>query len=227
MLNAECRKWKSMYGAIWLMVMGVAGFLAVAADLSWKGQLYRWGNPIRYWFHEHSTPMGVMVCSAISGLGELVFLLPYGVVVGVLLWMKGRRREMVLWAAGLLGSAVINEVLKHIFRVPRPEGWTFYAFPLHAGYSFPSGHTMGVAIAAGMTVMVARRVGYLSRRGAEVAGMGAGVLTVIVGFSLMYVGVHTLVDVAGALGVSAGWLGVMAIGFGCRVPIDARAGKPF
>jgi len=196
-----------------MIVGGVAAFGAFAADLLCKGLIYRWGDSNRYYFHEHATQGGVLVCSGISALGEFAFLLPYGVVVGAFLFYRRERYATVLWSIALLGSAVLNEILKHLFKIPRPEQYTFYAFPAasEAGYSFPSGHTMGVAIVAGATVIFASHLGLVSRNQFRLAAAGAIFVSLLVAFSLLYIGVHTLIDVLAALAVSTAWLGVIRL----------------
>ncbi len=206
-LSPSIRLWPTVL----MIIGGVTAFGAFAADLLCKGLIYRWGDSIRYYFHEHATQAGVLVCSGISALGEFAFLLPYGVAVGAFLLYRRERYVTVLWSVALLGSAVLNETLKHLFKIPRPEQYTFYAFPAasEAGYSFPSGHTMGVAIVAGATVMFASHVGLISRNQFRLAAVGAIFMSLLVAFSLLYIGVHTLIDVLAALAASTAWLGVI------------------
>ena len=60
---------------------------------------------------------------------------------------------MAAWAVALW-TVVINQALKSAFAVPRPMCFTVFVFGEWPGYSFPSGHTMGVAIAAGTLAFI-------------------------------------------------------------------------
>jgi len=200
-------------GKLWpvllMLIGGTVGFVAVAADLLWHGQLYRWDDPVRIFLHEHSTPMGVIFFSSLSFLGEYQALLPFGLVGGGYLFLRGRYYPLGVWAFTLLGCAALNETLKKLFKVPRPDRYTYYAFPPHEGYSFPSGHTMGVAVMAGAIILFAAHLGLISRKQTFLAAAAAVVLSLAVAFALMYMGVHTLTDVLGGLAVSTAWVGVI------------------
>jgi membrane-associated phospholipid phosphatase len=194
-----------------MIVGGIGAFVAIALDLVYQGQIYRWDEPVAVYLHQHATPWGTFFFSGLSGLGELAVLFPYAFLIGGILIYRRRVQAAVLWAMSFIGCVVINEGLKQLFKVPRPTEFTFYAFGPHPGYSFPSGHTMGVAITAGVTVLFASRFQLLSRRETRLAIAAACALSISVAFALMYVGVHTLIDVLGGLAVSVGWVGVILL----------------
>lgn len=194
-----------------MIVGGVAGFIAVTADLLCKGQLQRWDWPIHVYFHEHASPALMWLFSAISGLGELYVILAVALAVGWKLWRFKRWRSLIVWAIALAGSGIINPVLKNIFRVPRPGEYLFWVFKENSGYSFPSGHTMAVSIAAGaLALVLARELKWPAARRWTAAAAVAGI-SLLEAFALLYVGVHYLTDVLGALAVSAAWLGAVRL----------------
>ena len=117
---------------------------------------------------------------------ELLFM---GIAM-LFLWCVDKRRGYYLLTVGFLGTQ-INQVLKVLFRVPRPwvKDPTFSivesARAEATGYSFPSGHTQ---VAVGTFGGIARTVSVKWIRYASIA------LCVLVPFSRMYLGVHTLLD---------------------------------
>lgn len=130
---------------------------------------------------------------AITTLGEETALL---VIALILFWCVDKRRGYYILSVGLLGT-IANQFMKLWFRIPRP--WVrdpdFTALEQAkegaGGFSFPSGHTQtAVGVLGGVAVTTRRRwLCALSVFGA-----------LLVGFSRMYLGVHTPADVAvGAL----------------------------
>ena len=125
---------------------------------------------------------------AITTLGEETALL---VVALIMFWCVDKRRGYYILSVGLLGT-LFNQFLKLLFRVPRPwvrdPNFTILeqAREGAGGFSFPSGHTQtAVGLFGGVAVTTRRR---------WLCGLTMA-LAVLVGFSRMYVGVHTPADV--------------------------------
>lgn len=137
---------------------------------------------------ELRTPFLTAVMSAVTYLGqEMVFL-----VLGmILLWCVNKKYGYRYLGMFMLGS-FLQQFLKAIFAIPRP--WvldpTFEpvesAVKEATGFSFPSGHTLTACVSLGGVAL------YLKKAWAFLA---AAVLTLLVAFSRMYLGVHTLLDV--------------------------------
>ncbi len=134
------------------------------------------------------TPVLTAVMSGITYLGqEMVFL-----VLGmILLWCVSKKYGYRYLGMFMLGS-FLQQFLKAVFAIPRP--WVLdpkfqpveSAVPEATGFSFPSGHTLTACVSLGGVAL------YLKKAWAFVA---AAVLTLLVAFSRMYLGVHTLLDV--------------------------------
>ncbi len=126
--------------------------------------------------------------SAITLLGDETFL----ILIGLLFfWCISKRQGYYLLTVGLAGT-VLNQFLKILFRIPRPwvrdpELLTVGdSIEAATGYSFPSGHTQS---ATGIFTGIARWNKGWGLRTVCIA------LCVLVGFSRMYLGVHTPADV--------------------------------
>lgn len=149
---------------------------------------------ILYAIKEMRTPFLDVLMSIITYLGDQTVLLGVGLFV---MWCVDKRWGYRLFYLGLLGAAV-NQLLKALFVVPRP--WVIDpAFEIvesaragATGYSFPSGHTQGAVMLLGaLAVWRKKRAYYIL----AVCGV------LLVGFSRMYLGVHTLTDVLVSIAV--------------------------
>lgn len=206
-----------------MVLAGVAFFALLAADVHAGGRLKQMDPEIARRVFQVVGPSGILIFSAISGMGELKIIAPLAVIVGI--WLIARKdwRGLAGWAAALLGSAVLCGTLKNIFLVPRPSHFTTYTFDQSPGYSFPSGHTMTVAIFAGALVMVIMHA-FALRRATRfwMCGIAAG-LGILEAFALLMVGVHFLTDVLGGLAISLAWLGLIRLILPPRLPLENDA----
>lgn len=122
---------------------------------------------------------------------EIVFL-----AVSILFfWCVNKREGYYILTVGLVGT-IINQTLKLLFKIPRPEkldtSFTIVESAREAagGYSFPSGHTQNVTGTFGA-------IGMWSKKRKTVIFSVA--VIVLVAFSRMYLGVHTPLDVGVSL----------------------------
>jgi len=132
----------------------------------------------------------------ITALGSMAVLgLFSGVVMAFLLFTR-KFHACLLVAVALGGGLLLNAALKNFFSRPRPE----YVTQLHYvdSHSFPSGHSLLAAVVyLTLGALVARLV---STRRQKIYVLGvAGLFTVLVGVSRVYLGVHYPTDVL------AGW----------------------
>ena len=130
--------------------------------------------------------------SLITRMGEEIFFLAVAIIF---FWCVNKREGYFVLITGLFGT-VLNQGAKLLFRIPRP--WVYDptfevvgdAKVAATGYSFPSGHTQNVAGTLGSIAA------YKSTAKKTVV---CTVLILLVAFSRMYLGVHTLLDVVVSL----------------------------
>ena len=130
---------------------------------------------------------------AVTTLGEETAFLALALVF---FWCVDKTRGYLLMGVGFAGT-MLNQFMKLWFRIPRP--WVLdpdftileAAREAASGYSFPSGHTT-LAVGTFGSIAVSSK-----KRGVRLLNV---LLALLVGFSRMYVGVHTPADVlAGAV----------------------------
>ncbi|MCY6355026.1 phosphatase PAP2 family protein [Clostridium sp. ZS2-4] len=133
-------------------------------------------------------------------------------VIGIL-YYRNKVFEAVVYAAHMLGAAVMSQGLKYIVRRPRPQGdWlvdiTKYT---HIGqYSFPSGHALlamsGALLAIYFILSMAK-----NKVLAVLGSIFIFIYAVLVGISRVYVGVHYLSDVVAGWAFSAIWVFIVLV----------------
>lgn len=130
---------------------------------------------------------------AVTTFGEETAFLVIGLII---FWCVDKKKGYYVMSVGFLGT-MLNQVLKLACRIPRPwirdPDFTILeqAREAASGYSFPSGHTQ---TAVGTFGSIAA---FTEKKWLRTLCI---LLAVLVGFSRMYVGVHTPADVlVGAL----------------------------
>jgi undecaprenyl-diphosphatase len=150
-----------------------------------------WGAP---WFTEL-----VRDCTALGSVGILTFMIM--AVVGFLL-LQGKTRVTVLVIMAVGGGILLSTALKRGFDRPRPD-LVPHGVLVHTA-SFPSGHAMLSAVVYLTLGALLARVQPQRRLKAYVLTIAVG-LTVLVGLSRVYLGVHWPTDVLAGWVAGAAW----------------------
>jgi undecaprenyl-diphosphatase len=158
--------------------------------------------------HGYASPTLDSVMWTITTIGSTLVVAPLFILAEAALLLARRRREALFLAIAILGSVIMNGVLKLLFQRPRPQlPWA--QTPLD--FSFPSGHTMNslvfyLALALIAWVIWGPRIGIP-------ATIAALVLAVLIGISRIYLGAHYFSDVAAGFLAGLSWLLIVSAGF--------------
>ncbi len=139
------------------------------------------------------SPMLDAVIQLVTRLGEEVIVLG---VICILYWCVNKNSAYRLGLIFFI-SGILVQGLKVTFRVERP--WVLEptlsplesAIPAATGYSFPSGHTQGATALYGYFAATSDK----KTRNGKILFTVMLLLIALVGFSRMYLGVHTPFDV--------------------------------
>lgn len=137
--------------------------------------------------------------TALGGMAVLTFFT--AAAIGYLL-LDGKRHAALAVFIAVAGGQVLSTFLKLGFDRPRPDLVPHEAFVMTA--SFPSGHSMMAAVTYLTLGAMLARVGARLPHKVYVLAL-ALLLTVTVGASRVYLGVHWPSDVIGGWAVGAGW----------------------
>ena len=137
-----------------------------------------------------------------TALGSFFVLSLFVIAAAVFLALSGQPRSCFFVIAATLSGAVMSTTLKEIFDRDRPDVFAHAAYVTSA--SFPSGHALLSAVVYfTLGAVVAEAV---ERTWLKVYVLVIAILlTVIVGLSRLYLGVHWPTDVLAGWAVGAGW----------------------
>jgi undecaprenyl-diphosphatase len=137
----------------------------------------------------------------VTALGSLVFLSFVSLVTVGYLFLIGKRALALLMIAAVVGGEIFSTVLKNAFDRPRPDILhTVRVFTT----SFPSGHAMLSAVTFLTIGALLTRV-HDDPRAKTYFMVVAVFLTVVVGLSRIYLGVHYPTDVLAGWCVGSAW----------------------
>ena len=138
----------------------------------------------------------------VTALGGVTFLTLLTVVATLALLFHGKWKRALVFAGTVIAANISSEVLKQVYDRPRP------ALVPHGSYvysaSFPSGHsTLAAATFLTLATVIASLEPHRSTK--ALTYVVAIALTVMVGFSRVYLGVHWPSDVLGGWSLGAAW----------------------
>ncbi len=156
---------------------------------------------ILYFFQSIRFPLLDKIMLAVTTLGEETAFL---VLALIFFWCVDKKKGYFIMAVGFMGT-IISQVMKMLFRVPRP--WEIdpdfevvgNAKEAAGGYSFPSGHSQSAVGVLGSIAASTRKKWLMTV---------CIVFMVLVPVSRMYLGVHTLSDVLVGSGLSLGLIAI-------------------
>ena len=161
--------------------------------------MFAWEPGVLKWLEQCRTPFFNQLMETVTFFGEDTVLI---VLICILYFMFHKESAYRLCFLTVC-SIGLNGILKNIMKIPRPfsTGKVTCVRPETAtGYSFPSGHTQTFATWSTVAAQMSKKKKFL---------ITAIILSVILGFSRMYLGAHYPSDVAMGLllGISVGFFG--------------------
>ena len=185
-----------IYGLIVFIATFV--FIGVAVGVQ-TGYLDGFDDAVRYRVYSMRSDKLTVFWRFITHSGDRYVVIILGIIL--LLIKSLREKYGVKFAIAALSSTALYQIMKYIFQRPRPD----LALRLieQGGYSFPSGHSMNCLVSYGILIYLLLRY-CENRRLAKLLSFGLGLLTILIGFSRVYVGVHYPTDIIGgwSLGIA-------------------------
>ncbi|WP_210251309.1 phosphatase PAP2 family protein [Aureimonas psammosilenae] len=137
--------------------------------------------------------------TAFGGVGILTLVTLFA---ASLLWIQGNRRSMMLTIAAVASGMLVSSALKAVFERPRPDLVPHGSITYTA--SFPSGHALLSAVTYLTIAALVARVQVKRRIKIYILSVAA-LLSITIGISRVYLGVHWPSDVAAGWAVGSAW----------------------
>lgn len=206
-----------------LIVGAAAAFAEIAEELGDGERLGHLDQVFSDAVRAGITPAAERAFALVTRLGDTATLTGLGVAVAVLLALRRRSWLAVGWSSALIGNALLNTSLKHVFERTRPVHDS--SIEQAIGYSFPSGHTSGSVVAYGMLAYLCVRL--LPPAWRLPAVLAATAAAWSIGWSRVFLQVHFASDVVAGFASGTAWLGVCILGIeGLRRYRSATGRKP-
>jgi membrane-associated phospholipid phosphatase len=139
--------------------------------------------------------------NALTWMAQGEITIPILIAIAGILVYRHEAFPALILAIALSGSWLLNGIFKSFFRRKRPDLWASSKRPMD--YSYPSGHSMSAISFYGLLAAILTQ--YLSVPLGITAPLAA-FLTLGVGFSRVYFGVHWPTDVLSGWVAGAIWL---------------------
>ena len=153
------------------------------------------------------------ILKVITELGGVAFT----IIAGVLIFIFCKK---IRWFVtfDLVGVTLINQLLKHIIRRPRPN---ILRLVEESGYSFPSGHSMVSMTFYGIIIyLVYKNVNDKYLKWLLITLLS--LLILAIGFSRIYVGVHYFTDVVGGFLLGLAYLVIYVNIYNNKVKLNEK-----
>lgn len=190
----------SLFSAI---VFGLTAFLVI------DRQVARFDGSVTSFIQGFESPALTAVMKFFSWIGSGRIVAIISLIVLLILYKVWKyRSELVLFITVVVGSSILNRLLKSLFHRDRPS---LHRLVEASGFSFPSGHSMeAVALYGILAFLLWRHIETPLGRGVLIF-VSLGMMMAI-GISRIYLGVHYPSDVIGGYFAGGFWL-FAAIGF--------------
>jgi len=176
----------------------LVAFLTVAG---FHSSLHTVDTSVNLWMPTVQSAGLTFFAAGIDEYFDTNYLVLYSVVIAAVFFIGRQKQKGLLLVGGLAGAALFVSIIKRIALISRPEN----ALVFNLGYSFPSGHAVGIVVLAGVLAFFAWRHWQSTTARAGIASLFSTMVG-LVSFDRVYLNTHWFSDVLGSLLVGACWL---------------------
>lgn len=211
-LKALSTRFQALVGSIFFLglasAVGALFFFAWLAGEVFEGDAKTFDETVRVFVNGFASESLTMLMRVVTMLGSTLFLSFLCFSVFTIFTIRKRKRDAVLLMTTMAGAVILNFALKAIFGRVRPV--PFFGTPLPDSYSFPSGHSLyAVCCYSVLAWLIATRINSKLLRIS--IWSSAMLLTLLIGLSRIYLGVHYPSDVIAGYAAAVIWLSTIIL----------------
>ena len=186
--------------SVWLLLIIAFNWIAYLVS---KNNIAWLDKPVISFFRSIENPILTKIYLWFTFIGDTpmvitIFLLS----MAFLYFVLKHRIQLIFLLIVLVGSTLINNVLKIIYQRERPIE---YRLADATGFSFPSGHAMAsFTLYVALSFLIWKQIP--SKLGRTLVIITTSLMIIMIGTSRIYLGVHYPSDILGGYLVSASWL---------------------
>jgi membrane-associated phospholipid phosphatase len=191
------------------LLLGLCAAIAALIFFGWltdevlEGDSRHFDEVTRAAVHQFASPALTVMMRFLSFVGSTIVLTIGTIIVVVMFAMRKWGREAKLFAATMVGAAILNVTLKMTFKRARPT--PFFDLTAPETYSFPSGHSLGSACFFGaLAALITARI--KNRRVRLAVWILCTAVFLMIGLSRIYLGVHHTTDVIAGFVAALIWI---------------------
>lgn len=191
-----------------VLIISLLAFLSVTFWLT-ADNGYTYDSTIVEWTERVATDFLIAFMEAMSIVGSSEVILLLTGIIALILLFKRNWYFLLFFLTVSVGGVVLNYLLKMLFQRERPGGEVshieVFNFSLEIpSYSYPSGHMMRVTILFVFLLYVSFR--YIQKTQLKWLAYVVSVAVLVgVAFSRLFLEVHFLSDILGAVTISIAW----------------------
>ena len=191
------------------LLIGLAAAIGALIFFSWltdevlEGDSRQFDEFTRAAVHQLASPAMTAIMRGFSFVGSTLMLTAGTIVVVVIFAKRKWGREAKLFAATMIGAALLNVTLKLTFKRARPT--PFFDLTPPETYSFPSGHSlMSACFFGALAAILTAKL--KNKRIRLIVWILCASMFFLIGFSRIYLGVHHTTDVIAGFAAAFIWV---------------------
>lgn len=184
-----------------VIVLCILVFSTILKDVLTNG-MWSLDTTVQHLIANNNNKAIITACKILAKIGGRGGIAVITTIASLVCIFKFKNKKMALLiVTNILGSGVLNHILKEIIQRPRPE----HRMMEVSGYSFPSGHTMGAMALWGLFIVLTYK--FVKNKILKTYMICIMSLIIIfMGASRVYLGVHYPSDVIAGFAISLAYL---------------------
>lgn len=167
-------------------------------------------DPVISFIQGLESPTWTVIMKWFTAVGSVSVMTIIAICTCIMLYVVLKhRKELILFLGVVLGSVLMNIMLKNLFKRIRPD---LHRLIEIEGFSFPSGHSMAAFSFYGILTYLLWK--HIRPKVARIILLSISAsLILLIGVSRIYLGVHYPSDIIGGYFISSAWLLICIICF--------------